>query len=189
MAAQDLNAMAFPKLTEEQIRQLARYAGTSTKIFRAGEALFHAGDRDPKFFVIKSGEVEIIDITGDQPKTIRVQGPGDFTGDVGHLTGSPKVVSAIARSDCEVYRNVGDRTAESFESGSAAERSYSASVHRAPAIDAGIARVYRIARDRFSLFARHLSDPRFSGEKSRALYLVGFGRRSGGERNCSNNSE
>jgi thioredoxin reductase (NADPH) len=103
MAAQDLNAMAFPKLTEELIRQLARYAGTSTKTFHAGEALFRAGDRDPKFFVIKSGELEIIDVTGDQPKTIRVQGPGDFTGDVGHLTGSPKVVSAIARSDCEVY--------------------------------------------------------------------------------------
>src|SRR5436309_3132258 len=98
MAAQDLNAMAFPKLTEEQITQLARYAGASTKTFRAGEALFRAGDRDPKFFVIKSGELEIIDVTGDQPKTIRVQGPGDFTGDIGHLTGSPKVVSAIARS-------------------------------------------------------------------------------------------
>jgi thioredoxin reductase (NADPH) len=103
MAAQDLNAMAFPKLTEEQMTQLARYAGASTKTFRAGEALFRTGDRDPKFFVIKSGELEIIDVTGDQPKTIRVQGPGDFTGDVGHLTGSPKVVSAIARSDCEVY--------------------------------------------------------------------------------------
>ena len=103
MAAQDLNAMAFPKLTEQQITQLARYAGALTKTFHAGEALFRAGDRDPKFFVIKSGEVEIIDITGDQPKTIRVQGPGDFTGDVGHLTGSPKVVSAIARSDCAVY--------------------------------------------------------------------------------------
>src|SRR6266568_4494167 len=103
MAAQDLNAMAFPKLTEEQITQLARYAGASTKTFRAGEALFRAGDRDPKFFVIKLGELEIIDVTGDQPKTIRVQGPGDFTGDIGHLTGSPKVVSAIARSDCDVY--------------------------------------------------------------------------------------
>jgi thioredoxin reductase (NADPH) len=102
MAAQDLNAMAFPKLTEEQMAQLARYAGASTKTFRAGEALFHAGDRDPKFYVVKSGELEIIDVTGDQPKTIRIQGSGDFTGDVGHLTGMPKVVSAIARSDCEV---------------------------------------------------------------------------------------
>ena len=95
--------MAFPTLTEEQITQLARYAGAPTKTFRAGEALFRAGDRDTKFYIIKSGELEIIDVTGDQPKTIRMQGPGDFTGDVGHLTGSPKVVSAIARSDCEVY--------------------------------------------------------------------------------------
>src|SRR5436190_7120457 len=101
--AQDLNAMAFPTLTEEQITQLARYAGAPTKTFRAGEALFRAGDRDPKFYIIKSGELEIIDVTGDQPKTIRMQGPGDFTGDVGDLTGSLKVVSATARSDCEVY--------------------------------------------------------------------------------------
>src|SRR5437763_3963227 len=103
MAAQDLNAMAFPKLTEEQMTRLAHYADTSTKTFRAEEALFRAGDRDAMFFVIKSGELEIIDVNGDQPKTIRVQGPGEFTGDVGHLTGSPKVVNAIARSDCEVY--------------------------------------------------------------------------------------
>jgi thioredoxin reductase (NADPH) len=79
MAAQHLNAMAFPKLTEEQMTQLARYAGASTKTFRAGEALFRAGDRDRKFFVIRSGELEIIDITGDQPKKIRIQGPGEFT--------------------------------------------------------------------------------------------------------------
>src|SRR5437764_13902416 len=103
MAAQDLNAMAFPTLTEEQITQLARYAGASTKTFRAGEALLRAGDRDPKFYIIKSGELEIIDVTGDQPKTIRLHGPGDFTGDVGHMTASPKVVSAIARSDCQAY--------------------------------------------------------------------------------------
>jgi hypothetical protein len=67
--AQDLNAMAFPKLSEAQIAQLARYAGATSKRFRAGEALFRAGDREPKFFVIKSGELEIVDVTGDQPKT------------------------------------------------------------------------------------------------------------------------
>src|SRR5437879_5177180 len=103
MAAQDLYAMAFPTLSEEQIAQLGRYTGAAPKKFRPGEALFRAGDREPKFFVIKSGELEIVDVTGDAPKTIRIQGPGEFTGDVGHLTGSPKVVSGIARSDCEVY--------------------------------------------------------------------------------------
>jgi thioredoxin reductase (NADPH) len=103
MADQDLNTIAFPKLSEEQIARLGRYADATSKTFRQGEALFRAGDRAPKFFVIKSGELEIVDVTGDRPKTIRVLGPGEFTGDVGHLTGSPKVVSAIARSDCEVY--------------------------------------------------------------------------------------
>src|ERR1700704_1725582 len=95
--------MAFPTLSEEQIAKLGRYAGAPPKKFRAGEALFRAGDRDSKFFVVKSGKIDIVDVTGDQPKTIRVLGPGGFTGDVGHLTGSPKLVSAIAQSDCEVY--------------------------------------------------------------------------------------
>src|ERR1700704_3600937 len=103
MAAQDLDAMAFPTLSEEQIAQLGRSAGAPPQKFRAGEALFRAGDRDSKFFVVKSGKIDIVDVTGDQPKTIRVLGPGGFTGDVGHLTGSPKLVSAIAQSDCEVY--------------------------------------------------------------------------------------
>src|SRR5205814_6152363 len=77
--------------------------GAAPRPLRAEDAVLRAGDRDAMFFVIKSGELEIIDVTGDQPKTIRVQGSGEFTGDVGHLTGSPKVVNAIARSDCEVY--------------------------------------------------------------------------------------
>src|SRR5712692_4785393 len=99
----DLNTIAFPILSEEQIAQLGRYAGAPPKKLRAGEALFHAGDRDSKFFVVKSGKIDIVDVTGDQPKAVRVIGPGEFTGDVGHLTGNPKVVSAIAQSDCEAY--------------------------------------------------------------------------------------
>jgi thioredoxin reductase (NADPH) len=99
----DLNTIAFPILSEKQMAQLGRYAGESPKKFRAGEALFHAGDRDSKFFVIKSGKVDIVDVTGDQPKTVRVIGPGEFTGDVGHLTGNPKVASAIAQSNCDAY--------------------------------------------------------------------------------------
>src|SRR3977135_1839760 len=103
MAEHGLEAVAFPKLSEAQIGQLGRYAGAPPKKFRAGEALFRCGDRDSSFFVIKSGEIELIDETGENPKTIRVLGPGEFTGDVGHLTGHPKVVSGIAKPDCEVY--------------------------------------------------------------------------------------
>src|SRR6202790_1978386 len=103
MAERDLNAIAFPKLDDEQIAKLGRYAGAPPKKFRPGEALFRFGDRDANFFVIKSGEIELIDETGERPKTVRVLGAGEFTGDVGHLTGHPKVVSGIAKSNCEVY--------------------------------------------------------------------------------------
>lgn len=103
MATHDLEAIAFPKLEATQIAQLGRYAGASPKKLRAGAALFRTGDRDSKFFVIKAGEIELVDETGEKPKTIRVLGAGEFTGDVGHLTGNPKVVSAIAQSDCDVY--------------------------------------------------------------------------------------
>jgi thioredoxin reductase (NADPH) len=99
----DLNTIAFPILSEEQMAKLGRYAGAPPKKFRTGEALFHAGDRDSKFFVVKSGKIDIVDVTGDQPKTVKAIGAGEFTGDVGHLTGNPKVVSAIAQSNCEVY--------------------------------------------------------------------------------------
>lgn len=103
MAEQGLEAVAFPKLTDEQIEQLGRYPGVTPKKFRAGEALFRVGDRDFRFFVIKSGEVEILDESGDKPRTVTVHHPGSFTGEVNHLTGNPAVVTGIAKTDCEVY--------------------------------------------------------------------------------------
>jgi thioredoxin reductase (NADPH) len=103
MAEHDLNAVAFPTLDRAQIAAVGRCSGASLKRYRDGQRLFEVGDRDFKFFVVKSGAIEILDESGETPKAIRVHGPGEFTGDVSHLTGSPSVVSAIARGDCEVY--------------------------------------------------------------------------------------
>jgi thioredoxin reductase (NADPH) len=68
-----------------------------------GEKLFEAGQRDCNFYVVKSGQVEILDESGETPKVITVHQPGEFTGEVGQLTGGPSLVTAIARGDCEVY--------------------------------------------------------------------------------------
>ena len=111
MAEHDLSTIAFPTLTEKQIAELARYAD-ATKKFRPGETLFHTGDRGRKFFVIKSGEVEIIDETGETPKSVVVHHPGSFTGDVDHLTGNPSVVSGIARTDVEALEISTERLRE-----------------------------------------------------------------------------
>jgi thioredoxin reductase (NADPH) len=112
MAERNLRAVAFPVLDEKQIVEIGRCTGVSLRQYRAGEKLFEVGDRDFKFFAIKSGEVEIVDESADAPKTIAVHTPGEFTGDVAHLTGRPSVVSAVARTDCEVYEVSADGVRE-----------------------------------------------------------------------------
>jgi thioredoxin reductase (NADPH) len=103
MAEYDLRAVAFPKLDEVQMASLGRCRLTKLNRYRDGEKLFEAGQRDGKFFIVKSGQVEIVDETGDAPKTVMVHGPGEFTGDIALLTGTPALVGAVARGDCEVY--------------------------------------------------------------------------------------
>jgi thioredoxin reductase (NADPH) len=108
MNEHNLLSVAFPTLDETQISQLARCTHAEPKLFRDGQTLFAAGDQNINFFIVKSGEVEIVDYSGDEPKTITVHRPGQFTGDISHVTGRPAIVSAIARGDCEVYEVTGD---------------------------------------------------------------------------------
>jgi thioredoxin reductase (NADPH) len=44
-----------------------------------------------------------VDESGDKPNTVTVHGPGEFTGDVGQVTGRPAIVSAVARADGAAY--------------------------------------------------------------------------------------
>src|SRR4249920_752392 len=108
MAQFDLHETAFPTLTEPQIAQLGSCTAASLSKHAAGDVLVHFGDRDFRFFVVRSGEIEILDQTGETPKTIAVHGRGEFTGDVSHLTGTPAIFTAVALSDCEVYAISGD---------------------------------------------------------------------------------
>jgi thioredoxin reductase (NADPH) len=102
MAEHDLHSIAFPMLDEAQITRLGDCTAGVASTYEDGQVLFAAGDRDLKFFVVKSGEIEIVDHSGDEPKRVTVHRPGQFTGDVTHLTGTPAVVSAVARGRCEV---------------------------------------------------------------------------------------
>src|SRR5437667_3462171 len=60
------------------------------------------------FFIVKSGEVAIVDYSGDEPKTVTVHRKGEFTGDISHVTGLPAIVTALARGDTEVFAISGD---------------------------------------------------------------------------------
>lgn len=103
-----LHSVAFPTLNDEQVSELSACAVAGPRRFEDGQRLFNAGDRNLSFFIVKSGAVEILDETGDEPKTVVIHHPGEFTGDVSHLTGLPAVVSAVARGTTEVYEITGD---------------------------------------------------------------------------------
>jgi thioredoxin reductase (NADPH) len=108
MAEHTLQSIAFPVLDEDQIAQVANCTAVAPRHCRDGETLIAVGDRTFKFFIVKSGEIEILDYSGDAPKTVTTHRKGEFTGDISHLTGAPAIITAIARGDCEVYEISGE---------------------------------------------------------------------------------
>src|ERR1700682_3327570 len=108
MAEHNLQSIAFPTLDETQITRLSECTAAVSRSYQDGQTLFAVGDRDSRFFIVKSGEVEIVDYSGDEPKRLTVHRKGQFTGDVSHVTGAPAVVSAIARGRCEVLEISGE---------------------------------------------------------------------------------
>ncbi len=97
----DQRAIAFPKLSDAQIAALDKFS--TIKRFQAGEALFTAGERDFKFFIVKSGEVAILEDSSGDEKLVVIHEPGEFTGDIDMLTGRAAIVSGIAQTACEAY--------------------------------------------------------------------------------------
>ena len=93
--------LAFPKLSRDEIETLAALA--DLREFADGDTLFRAGERGYCFHVVESGEIVLIDETGDEARTIATHGPGQFTGDVSILTDRPAVVSAYTRGESRVY--------------------------------------------------------------------------------------
>jgi thioredoxin reductase (NADPH) len=108
MAEHDLQSVAFPRLDESQISALVGCVAAPLVRYDAGRKLYEVGDRDYKVFVVRSGEVEIVDESGEAPKTIVVHKAGGFTGEEGQLTGRPAVATAVARADSEVYEVTAD---------------------------------------------------------------------------------
>src|SRR3712207_3749834 len=80
----------FPTLTPSQIRRIATHGHMRT--MQPGEVLVEQGDRDVPFFVVVSGEVEIVRPSGGVETLIIIHGPGEFTGEVNNLSGRPAVV-------------------------------------------------------------------------------------------------
>jgi thioredoxin reductase (NADPH) len=93
--------LAFPKLGDTELTTLAGLATICA--FHDRECIFHAGQRGLPLYVVKAGEIAIVDESTEDSKTIVVHGPREFTGDVSLLTDRPAAVSAYARGETTTY--------------------------------------------------------------------------------------
>ncbi len=75
----------FPTLTPAQIRRIAAHG--HTRAMHRGEVLVEQGDSAVRFFVVVSGEVEVVRPSGTTETLITVFRPGQFTGEVNTLSG------------------------------------------------------------------------------------------------------
>src|ERR687886_633205 len=75
----------FPILTPAQIRRISSHG--HRRPMQRGQVLIEQGDRNVPFFVVVSGEVEIVRPSGGVETLITVHGPGQFSGEVNSLSG------------------------------------------------------------------------------------------------------
>ena len=90
----------FPKLTPAQIGRIAAHG--RTRSVQPGDVLIEQGDTSVPFFVVITGEVEIVRPFGTNETLITIHGDGEFTGEVNMLSGRRSLVRARASKPGEV---------------------------------------------------------------------------------------
>ena len=172
MAQFDLHEIAFPTLTDKQVEQLGGCTGAKIpRSYSAGDVLVQVGDRNFRFFVIRRGEIEILDESGDEPRTIAVHGPGEFTGDVSHLTGTPAIFRPSPAATASSTRSRATRCKQVINQcpdlGDIVLQAFIArrQLMRESARSSGL----RVIGSRYS--PRYVPHPRLPGQEPRALHV------------------
>lgn len=80
----------FPNLTAAQMARIAAHG--RVRPIERGEILVQQGDSTVPFFLVKSGEIEIVRPYGSTETLITVHGPSQFTGEVNMLSGRRSMV-------------------------------------------------------------------------------------------------
>jgi CRP-like cAMP-binding protein len=71
-----------------------------TKKYRDGEIVFSEFEVGDTFFLIQSGQIELVKLDGDTEKTIAILAPMEMFGEMAILESSPRSATAIARGNC-----------------------------------------------------------------------------------------
>jgi thioredoxin reductase (NADPH) len=87
-------------LTPAQIRRIAAHGHVRST--QPGEVLVQQGDSEVAFFVMVSGELEVLRPSDAAETLVTVHGPGQFTGEVSTLSGRPALFRLRAAKTGEV---------------------------------------------------------------------------------------
>jgi thioredoxin reductase (NADPH) len=97
----------FPNFTPAQIARLAAHG--QRRAIQRGEVLFEAGQLNTPFFVVVSGQIEIVRSSANGGERVAAHGPGQFTGEVNILAGRRSLVRAVVSEPGEVIEITRER--------------------------------------------------------------------------------
>lgn len=90
----------FPHLSQAQLISLN--SNLEALQVNAGEIITRQGDPADRFYIISSGEVEVLQETGGQSVVVNTLTSGQFFGESGLLSGAPRPASVRARTHCDL---------------------------------------------------------------------------------------
>jgi len=97
----------FPKLTPAQLARVEAH-GRRRSTTR-GEVLLDVGDRIVPFFVVVSGEVHVLQVSGSTETLIVSHGPGSASGEANLISGRPSMARLRVSEDGEVLELTRDQ--------------------------------------------------------------------------------
>jgi len=92
----ELGAMSRQRQSDFLVGALVREAAPGTALVKVGEAA------DSAFFVVRGRAVAGVPTEGGEDRSLSAMGPGDFFGEIGALTGSPRTANVVVDEAIEV---------------------------------------------------------------------------------------
>ena len=92
----------FPRLTAEQVARVALH-GQARRV-ETGEVLVEEGEEYTHFFVVKTGQIDIVRVSGDAREVVAICRTGQFTGELNLLTGRRALVQLRASEAGEIVQ-------------------------------------------------------------------------------------